>query len=93
MKYAFVTGAAGGLAGACVEEMMKRGGIGETSFDNIVPMALWKVIEANYSNGAYKTGYMNEALSELGATEYKIEVQPERINGIFVRIYHSVVTG
>ena len=26
MKYAFVTGAAGGLAGACVEEMMKRGG-------------------------------------------------------------------
>ncbi len=74
-------------------EMIKRGGIGETSFDNIVPMALWKVIEANYSNGAYKTGYMNEALSELGATEYKIEVQPERINGIFVRIYHSVVTG
>ncbi|MBR4450466.1 MAG: SDR family NAD(P)-dependent oxidoreductase, partial [Clostridia bacterium] len=26
MKYAFVTGAAGGLAGACVEEMMRRGG-------------------------------------------------------------------
>ncbi len=40
MKYAFITGAAGGLAGACVEELMARGG--------------WTVFAADYAEDALK---------------------------------------
>lgn len=38
MKYAFITGAAGGLAGACVEELVKRGG--------------WTIFAADYAEDA-----------------------------------------
>lgn len=40
MKYAFITGAAGGLAGACVEELVNRGG--------------WTIFAADYAEDALK---------------------------------------
>ena len=40
MKYAFITGAAGGLAGACVEELVARGG--------------WTIFAADYAEDALK---------------------------------------
>lgn len=75
----------------CLKQM-KAVGAGQKQFTTIIPKALWETIEQEYSDGSYKKGYVEEALKELKMEQFAIQLQTERINNTFYRLYHNVST-
>jgi len=75
----------------CLKQM-KTVGTGKKQFTCIITKSLWPTIEEEYSDGNYKKGYVDEALKELGMKNFAIQLQTERINNNFYRLYHNVST-
>lgn len=75
----------------CIKQM-KKVGAGKQQFITIIPKSLWPVIEEEYSDGGYKKGYVDESLKELKMEHFAIQLQTERINNYFYRLYHNVST-
>lgn len=75
----------------CLEQMIAVG-TGEQQFTNEVPEELWTSIEKAYSDGSYRTGYVNEALQKLGVQNFAIQLQTERLGNGKYRIYHNIST-
>lgn len=73
-------------------KQMKKVGAGKQQFTCIITKSLWETIEAEYSEGNYKKGYVDAALKELGMKNFAIQLQTERINNHFYRLYHNVST-
>ena len=71
---------------------MKKVGAGEQQFINIVPEYLWSSVESAYGNGAYWNGYVNDALKELKAENFAIQLQVQRLGGGYYRLYHNIYT-
>ncbi len=67
-------------------------GSGDRHFTAIVPAALFTQIEKEYGTGAYKKGYVEEALKALGMNRFSIQIQAERMGGGFYKLYHNVVS-
>ena len=67
-------------------------GTGEIQFINVVPESLWSTIERAYSTGAYWDAYVTEALKQLGAENFAIQLQVQSIGGGYYRIYHNIYT-
>jgi len=73
-------------------ECMKTVGVGEKQFTNVVPEALWPVIEKAYTNEDYWKGYVEAALKELKVENFAIQLQAERLGGGYYRLYHTIYT-
>lgn len=66
-------------------------GTGDVHFTNIVPKSLYASIERAYGTDAYKSGYVTELLSDLGAKDFAIQLELETVGDDYYRIYHNVV--
>jgi len=75
----------------CKAQMVKAG-TGKKQFVNVIPKALWETIEREYSDGSYEKGYVEEALKELKMENFAIQLQTQRINGTFYKLYHNIST-
>lgn len=75
----------------CLEQM-KKAGTGQQQFVNVIPASLWASVENVYSNGSYWSGYVNTALKELGMQNFAIQLQAERLDGGYYRLYHNIST-
>ena len=71
---------------------LEEAGIGEKQFVSVIPESLWDSLERAYSSGTYKTGYVNEALKKLGADNFLIQLQVQRLGGGYCKLYHNVYT-
>ncbi len=75
----------------CLNQM-KKVGTGYQQFTNVIPKSLWDTIERIYSDGSYKKGYVEEALKEFKLDNFAIQLQTERLNGAYYRLYHNIST-
>lgn len=73
-------------------KLLKEAGKGDKQFVNVVPESLWTVLEQAYGRGDFWKGYVNEALKELGAENFVIQLQVQRLGGGYCRLYHNVYT-
>lgn len=75
----------------CLKQL-KEVGVGDKQFSNVVPEALWNTLEQAYSSGEFRNGYVNEALKSMGAENFVIQLQVQRLGGGYYRLYHNVYT-
>lgn len=75
----------------CLAQMTAVG-TGQQQFVNVIPQALWQTVERAYSSGEYQTGYVNEGLKKLGMQNFAIQIQAQRLNGGYYRLYHNIST-
>lgn len=73
-------------------KLLKDVGKGDKQYANVIPESLWNSVEQAYSTGAYRKGYVDEALKELGVENFVIRLQIERLGGGYYRVYHNVYT-
>ena len=74
------------------EKLLKGVGKGDRQFVTVIPESLWSSVERAYNNGDYRKGYAEKALKDMGATDFVIQLQVERLGGGYYRIYHNVYT-
>lgn len=74
------------------QKLLESVGTGDRQFTNVVPEALWNSIEQAYNKGDYWKGYVNQALKNMGASYFAIQLQVESLGGGYYRIYHNVYT-
>lgn len=74
------------------KKRLEDAGTGERQFVNIIPESLWSSVERAYSSGTYMTGYVNDALKKLGADNFLIQLQVQRLGGGYCKLYHNVYT-
>lgn len=74
------------------QKLLKEVGKGDQQFTNVIPESLWSSVERAYSNGEYWKGYVEGALESLGAEEFVIQLQVERLGEGYYRLYHNVYT-
>lgn len=75
----------------CLKKL-KEAGTGDQQFINIIPESLWPSVESAYSSGAYWNGYVEEALKELKAENFAIQLQIQQLGDSYYRLYHTVYT-
>jgi len=73
-------------------KLLKEAGTGDRQFISVVPESLWASVERAYSSGDYWKGYVESALKELGASNFLIQLQVQRLGGGYYRLYHNVYT-
>lgn len=71
---------------------LEEAGLGDKQFTNVIPEELWNSVERAYSSGSYRSGYVDEALEELNAEYFAIQLQVQRLGGGYYRLYHNVYT-
>ena len=74
------------------EAKLKGLGVGNKQFTNVVPASFWSTVESAYGSGAYRSGYVEDALRELKADNFYIQIQVQDLGGGYYRIYHNVMT-
>ena len=75
----------------CLRQITEHG-LGEYSFENVIASeALVQEIYAKYSNKDYVSGYMDEALKEIGAQSYDMNLLVEELTDKRFRLTHKVV--
>lgn len=74
------------------EKLLKGVGKGDRQFTSVIPESLWSSVERAYNNGDYWKGYAEKALREMGAENFVIQLQTERLGGGYYRLYHNVYT-
>lgn len=72
--------------------LLQEVGLGDKQFSVVVPESLWAELEQAYNSGAYREGYVEDALEALGAEYFVIQLQVERLGGGYYRLYHNVYT-
>lgn len=74
----------------CKDQIIKHG-LGEYSFENVVNSeSLVQDIYARYSNKDYVSAYMDDALNEIGAYSYDMNLLVEELEGKNYRLTHQV---
>lgn len=73
-------------------KLLKDAGTGERQFTNVIPESLWGSVERAYNNGDYWKGYVEQALKDMGAGDFAIQLQVQNLGGGFYRLYHNVCT-
>lgn len=74
------------------EKQLKQAGTGDILFTNVIPESLWPSVERAYSNGEHQKGYVEEALKELNAENFVIQLQVQRLGGGYYNLFHSILT-
>lgn len=75
----------------CLKQI-KTLGSGKKQFTCIIPKALWVSIEQVYSDGSYEKGYVETVLKELEMEHFAIQLQTQRLNGSYYKLYHNIST-
>lgn len=75
----------------CLEQMTGLGS-GQQQFTNVVSEYLWIVIEREYTEGRYRTGYVEKGLEELDMEYFAIQLQAQKLGGGYYRLYHNIAT-
>ena len=73
-------------------KLLKEVGKGDKQYANVIPESLWNSVEQAYVSGAYRKGYVDEALEEFELENFVIRLQVERLGGGYYRVYHNVYT-
>ncbi len=73
-------------------KLLKGVGTGDKQFTNVIPESLWSLVEQAYNNGDYWKGYVEKALKDMGAENFVIQIQAEKLGGGYYRLYHNVYT-
>lgn len=74
----------------CREQIIQHG-LGEYSFENVVATEeLVQTVYAAYSNKDYVSAYMDEALNEIGAYTYDMNLLVEELEGKNYRLTHQM---
>lgn len=73
----------------CGKQLVKEG-TGQIQFTNVIPGELWNELEHAYSSGKHWKGYVDEALKELKAEYFVIQLQVQRLGGGYYRLYHNI---
>ena len=61
------------------------------SFQNVITDdAMWKEVYSAYSDGGYKSGYVNQVLTDKGATVCQVQVQAEELKDGHYLLNHTV---
>ncbi len=71
-------------------KLLKDAGTGDRQFANVIPQSLWSFVERAYNDGAYWKGYVEQALKEMGADNFAIQLQVQDLGGGYYRLYHNV---
>ena len=53
---------------------------------------MWIVIEMEYTEGNYETGYVEQALKDMGMEYFAIQLQVQSLGDGYYRLYHNIVT-
>ncbi len=72
--------------------LLREVGTGDRQFTNVIPKEMWNSVEQAYNNGAYRSGYVDDALEEMDAESFVIMLQVQDIGGGYYRLYHNVYT-
>ncbi len=75
----------------CLSQM-KTAGTGNQQFVNVVDEVMWIVIEREYTEGNYETGYVEQALKDMGMEYFAIQLQVQSLGDGYYRLYHNIVT-
>lgn len=70
----------------------KKEGIGNQQFVNVVNEVMWIVIEREYTEGNYRTGYVEQALKDMGMEHFAIQLQVQNLGDGYYKLYHNIVT-
>lgn len=74
----------------CKDQIIQHG-LGEYSFENVVySETLVQDVYARYSNKDYVSAYMDDALNEIGAYSYDMNLLVEELEGKYYRLTHQV---
>ena len=73
-------------------ELLKSVGTGDRQFVNVIPQSMWNSVERAYNSGDYWKGYVEQALKDMGADNFAIQLQIQDLGGGYYRIYHNVYT-
>lgn len=72
-------------------EKLKAGGKGRCSFHNVISgQVLFNSVYSAYQTDEYRKGYMDKAMSELEASEYRIDWSIEELKGGYYLVTHDV---
>ncbi len=72
--------------------LLREVGTGDRQFTNVIPKEMWSSVEQAYNNGAYRSGYVDDALEAMDADSFVILLQVQDIGGGYYRLYHNVYT-
>lgn len=72
--------------------LLREVGTGDRQFTNVIPKEMWNSVEQAYNNGAYRSGYVEDALEAMDAESFVIMLQAQDIGGGYYRLYHNVYT-
>lgn len=75
----------------CCDQLVATGG-GMKQYTNVIPESLWNEIEKAYTSEAYQEGYVKKALEKLGLSGFAIQLQAQRLENGYFRLYHNVNT-
>ncbi|MCM1185829.1 MAG: hypothetical protein NC251_05975 [Lachnoclostridium sp.] len=75
----------------CLSQM-KAEGTGNRQFVNVVDEVMWVVIEREYTEGNYQTGYVEQALKDMGMEYFAIQLQVQSLGDGYYRLYHNILT-
>ena len=74
----------------CHDQIVQHG-LGEYSFENVVASeSLVQTVYAAYSNKDYVAAYMDDALNEIGAYTYDMNLLVEELEGKNYRLTHQM---
>ena len=77
----------------CYNQVIARGA-GEYEFENLIGSeSLLNKIYSIYSNGDYKQGYMDNAVTAVGAGTYDMDLLVEELEGHIFRLTHRIRLG
>ena len=73
-------------------KLLREVGTGDRKFSNVIPKEMWSSVEQAYNNGAYRSGYVDDALEAMDAESFVILLEAQDIGGGYYRLYHNVYT-
>ena len=77
----------------CYNQVISRGA-GEYEFENLIGSeALLNQVYSIYSNGDYKQGFMDNAVTAVGAGTYDMDLLVEELQGHVFRLTHRIKLG
>ncbi len=77
----------------CYNQVISKG-VGEYEFENLIGSeSLLNKIYSIYSNGDYKQGFMDNAVTAVGAETYDMDLLVEELKGHIFRLTHRIKLG
>lgn len=73
----------------CYEQIVNSG-VGETIFYTLLSASLWEQVNAAYDNESFKTGYLQNALTQVGGSSCDVNLLIEELEDGNILLYHTI---